>query len=183
MNVRIFWVRAKKCMCAQTRPRFILSSERVCVCVCVGGGGVEFEPMLTPRETSPLPENFPEEDRNGWLDKPSIMKRYHRRVSWSVTIVDERRGVTSRLPTMVTLHDTRFVECRWWNDGWTAKTVVTWPSSASMIPAPGPPRSPPSLVWWKSVRLESCTLGFFCVLQLGLWGSPFWVRLLRVAVF
>ena len=29
MNVRIFWVRAMKCMCAQTRPRFILSSEGV----------------------------------------------------------------------------------------------------------------------------------------------------------
>ena len=42
-----------KCMCAQTRPRFILSSERVF-------GGMEFEPMLTPREKSPLPENFPQ---------------------------------------------------------------------------------------------------------------------------
>ena len=52
MNVRIFWVRAMKCMCAQTRPRFILSSERVF-------WGMEFEPMLTPREKSPLPENFP----------------------------------------------------------------------------------------------------------------------------
>ena len=52
MNVRIFWVRAMKCMCAQTRPRFILSSERVL-------GGMEFEPMLTPREKSPLPENVP----------------------------------------------------------------------------------------------------------------------------
>ena len=41
-----------KCMCAQTRPRFILSSERVF-------WGMEFEPMLTPREKSPLPENFP----------------------------------------------------------------------------------------------------------------------------
>ena len=41
-----------KCMCAQTRPRFILSSERVF-------GGMEFEPMLTPREKSPLAENFP----------------------------------------------------------------------------------------------------------------------------
>ena len=29
MNVRIFWVCAMKCMCAQTRPRFILSFERV----------------------------------------------------------------------------------------------------------------------------------------------------------
>ena len=52
MNVRIFWVHAMKCMCAQTRPRFILSSERVF-------GGMEFEPMLTPREKSPLPENVP----------------------------------------------------------------------------------------------------------------------------
>ena len=41
-----------KCMCAQTRPRFILSFERVF-------GGMEFEPMLTPREKSPLLENFP----------------------------------------------------------------------------------------------------------------------------
>ena len=41
-----------KCMCPQTRPRFILSSERVL-------GEMEFEPMLTPREKSPLPENFP----------------------------------------------------------------------------------------------------------------------------
>ena len=45
-------VRAMKCMCAQTRPRFILSSEGVF-------WGMEFEPMLTPREKSPLPENVP----------------------------------------------------------------------------------------------------------------------------
>ena len=51
MNIRIFWVRVMKCMCARTRPRFILSSERV-------SWGMEFEPMLTPREESPLPENF-----------------------------------------------------------------------------------------------------------------------------
>ena len=41
-----------KCMRAQTRPRFILSSEGVF-------GGMEFEPMLTPREKSSLPENVP----------------------------------------------------------------------------------------------------------------------------
>ena len=64
------------------------------------------------------------------LDKPSIMKRYQRRRT-------TRWGVTARLPTMVTQHDTGFVECRWWNDGWTVKTVVTWRSSASTIPAPG----------------------------------------------
>ena len=52
------------------------------------------------------------------LDKPSIMKRYHRRRTCSHT--SPRRS-----PTMVTLHNTRFVKCRWRNDGWTAKTVVT----------------------------------------------------------
>ena len=45
-----------KCMCAQTRPQFILSSERVL-------GGMEFEPMSTPREKSPLPENVPRGQR------------------------------------------------------------------------------------------------------------------------
>ena len=64
------------------------------------------------------------------LDKPSIMKCCHRRQKCSHT--SPRRS-----PTMVTLHDTRFVECRWWNDGWTVKAVVTGRSSASMIPAPG----------------------------------------------
>ena len=47
------------------------------------------------------------------LDKPSIMNR------------DHRRRMCSHTPTMVTLRDTRFVECRWWNDGYTLKTVVT----------------------------------------------------------
>ena len=63
------------------------------------------------------------------LDKPSIMKPYYRR---------RTRNHTSprSSPTMVTLYDTRFVESRWWNDGWTVKTVVTGRSSASMIPAP-----------------------------------------------
>ena len=59
MNVRIFWVRVMKCMYAQTRPWFILSSKRVF-------GGMEFEPMLTPREKSPLPENFPRGGSNLW---------------------------------------------------------------------------------------------------------------------
>ena len=43
-------------MYAQTRPRFILSSERVL-------GGMESEPMLTSREKFPLREKFcPEKD-------------------------------------------------------------------------------------------------------------------------
>ena len=40
---------AMACMCAQTRPWFILSSERVF-------RGMESEPMSTPWEKSPLPE-------------------------------------------------------------------------------------------------------------------------------
>ena len=52
------------------------------------------------------------------IDKSSIMERYHRRRRCSHTSL-------RRSPTMVTLHVTRFVECRWWNDGWTVKTVVT----------------------------------------------------------
>ena len=43
-------------MYAQTRPRFILSSEGVL-------GRMEFEPMLTPREKSPLLKMSPEGDR------------------------------------------------------------------------------------------------------------------------
>ena len=72
--------------------------------------------------------------------QPSFHHRHStNRVSWSVTNRRQttRWGVTARSPTMVMLHDTRFVECRWCNDGWTVKTVVTWRSSASMIPAPG----------------------------------------------
>ena len=64
------------------------------------------------------------------LDKPSIMKRYHRR--WTT-----RWGVTAHSPVMVMLYDTQFVKCRWWKDSWTVKTVVTWQSWASMIPARG----------------------------------------------
>ena len=84
------------------------------------------------------------------LDKPSIMKHYHHRRT-------TRWGVTARSPTTVTLHDTWFVECRWWNDGWTVKTVVIWWSSASMILAPGSVES----VWWnmgvhKLVRSWRC---------------------------
>ena len=59
------------------------------------------------------------------LDKPSVMKHYHRRRTCSHT--SPRHS-----PTMVTFHDSRFVECRCW----TVKTVVTRRSSAYMIPAP-----------------------------------------------
>ena len=38
-------------------------------------------------------------------------------------------------PTMATLRDTRFVECRWWNEGWMDCEHCRH-SSASMTPAP-----------------------------------------------
>ena len=49
VNVRTFWVRAMVCMCAQTRPWSILSPERAFT-------GIGSEPMLNPRENSPLKE-------------------------------------------------------------------------------------------------------------------------------
>ena len=66
------------------------------------------------------------------LDKPSIMKRYHRQRACS-------HISPHRPPMMVTQYDTCFVEWWWWNDSWAVKTVVTLRSSASMIPAPGLP--------------------------------------------
>ena len=66
--------------------------------------------------------------------QPSLHPRYStNRVSWRVTIVGER-AVTPHL--VVRFMILGFVECRWWNDG-IVKTVVTWRSSASMIPVPG----------------------------------------------
>ena len=84
------------------------------------------------------------------LDKPSIIKRFHcrRMMRW---------GVTPRLPTMVMLHDTGFVECQWWNGDWTAKTFITWQSSASMIPTPGLV-GPMSLYWLGVIASLICCL-------------------------
>ena len=50
------------------------------------------------------------------LHKLSIMKHYHHR--WTT-----RWGMTACSPTMATLHYTRFVEYRWWNDGWTVVSL------------------------------------------------------------
>ena len=87
MNVRIFWVCVMKYVCAQTRPRFILSSERVL-------GEMEFEPMLTPREKSPLPENFPRGGSNPQrcIAQDSESKHYQ----WAIPAPQPwRRNVTT----------------------------------------------------------------------------------------
>ena len=79
-------------------------------------------------------------------DRPSA-----NRVSWSVTIVGKRwGGVWPSLANVQSLLTSSFTDdgnASWcWVcqgpivehfDGWTVKTVVTWRSSASMIPAPG----------------------------------------------
>ena len=81
MNVRIFWVHAMECMCAQTRPQFILSSEAVL-------GGMELEPMLTPREKSPLPENVPWGGSNPWhCGQRAQALPTEQMIKWSVFIM------------------------------------------------------------------------------------------------
>ena len=50
MNVRIFWARAMECMCAQTRPRCILSSEKV--------WGNEVRTHVNSKGKSPSTGNF-----------------------------------------------------------------------------------------------------------------------------
>ena len=83
------------------------------------------------------------------------MKCYHRRQT-------TRWGVTERSPTMVTLHDTRFVKCRWWNDGWSVKTVITWRSSVSMIPAPGLQLSDRHFITRPPRSLSECPTHLWC---------------------
>ena len=84
------------------------------------------------------------------FNKPSVMNCYHCRRRCSHT--SPRRS-----PMMVTLHDTWFVKCWWWNDSWTVKTVVTWRSSASMIPAPDHPLCP-QLLSWKATVTTTITM-------------------------
>ena len=56
--------------------------------------------------------------------QPSFHHRHCTRQTEYLEELPSSTNVQSHL-TMVTLHDTGFVECRWWNDGWTVKTVVT----------------------------------------------------------
>ena len=67
--------------------------------------------------------------------------------------------MTARSPTMVTLHDSRCFECRWWNDGWTVKTVVTGRSSASMTPVPGFHSRLPRVFFPRASRTRDCRTG------------------------
>ena len=63
-----------KCMCTQTRPRFILSSERVL-------GGMEFEPMLNPKGKIPSTGKFPQrriEPATLWTASPNTTNELFR---------------------------------------------------------------------------------------------------------
>ena len=62
---------------------------------------------------------------NGSVCDFSLAREHQGPVSLRPTMVTCSHTSPRHSPTMVTLHDTRFVECRWWNDGWTVKTVVT----------------------------------------------------------
>ena len=85
-NVRIFWVRAMECMCAQTRPRFILSSTRVL------GNGVRTQAnsMGKTPSTAGL-----EKDRTRDTASRRTASLRHYRLSYS--------GLTSRLQTTHTV--------------------------------------------------------------------------------
>ena len=93
MNVRIFWVRAMGCMCAQTRPRFILSSE-------LWAGGMESEPMLTPKEKN-IPSAWGSEE-NGTHDATRPTKWWF---VWiiSVSVGASRRVKAENMSTVITL--------------------------------------------------------------------------------
>ena len=103
MNVRIFWVRAMKCMCAQTRPRFILSSEGVF-------GGMEFEPMLTRREKSPLPENVP----RGGLNPRRCGQRAQNTTNWAIPAPLDG---SKQLPALHTVECSMYWTLAWRSSG------------------------------------------------------------------
>ena len=84
------------CMCTQTRPQFILSSESF--------WGMESEPMLAPREKSPLPEKFSsEEDRTHAAASCRTASLTHYQLSYSGPIYQltkfERNQVMNCLNT------------------------------------------------------------------------------------
>ena len=63
-----------KCMCAPTRPRFILSSERAF-------GGMEFEPTLTPNKKIPPTGKFRQrriEPATLWTARPNTTNELFR---------------------------------------------------------------------------------------------------------
>ena len=71
MNVRIFRVRAMECMCAKTRPRFILSLKRGWLLLLLffvvffwGGGGVDgVRTHVNSKGENPFYREFRGEDR------------------------------------------------------------------------------------------------------------------------
>ena len=117
MNVRIFWVRAMKCMCAQTRPRFILSSEGVF-------WGMEFEPMLTPREKSPLPENVP---RGGSNPRHCGSEPKHYQLSYSGPMVRWFFILGSALADLSQLRTRKRQPCTDSTEYYQLQSMQLWP--------------------------------------------------------
>ena len=97
-----FWVLVLECMCAQTRPWFILSPKRVCRRGGgggVGGGKVESEPILVPREKSPLLEKFSsEEDQTHNTASSRTASPTHYQLSYSSPGVEQ---LPLTMPTLV----------------------------------------------------------------------------------
>ena len=79
--------------------------------------GVQHQGPVSWRPTTFKRRQFSQPNRHSTIGIRHT--QYHKALPSSVNV---QSHLTS---SMVTLHDTRFVECRWWNDGWTVKTVVT----------------------------------------------------------
>ena len=144
-----------KCMCVQTRPWFILSSEGVF-------GGMEFEPMLTPREKSPLPENFPRGGRTfDALD--SKPKHYQRAIPAPTDLL------TLLLPA-ISLGFTILLLTLLPSQLYLWGSPSSYSSVASYISGVHHSSSYPSA--FPAISLGFTFFLLFCC-QLYLWGSPF----------
>ena len=84
-----------ECLCAQTRPRFISTL------IQKSFGGMESEPMLIPREKTPLLEKSSEEDRI--YDAASLRTVCPMQYQWNYSH-PQRRNVTTSVVGLKNCH-------------------------------------------------------------------------------
>ena len=102
MNVRIFPVHAMECMCGQVRTWFILSSKSL--------GGMESEPMFTPREKSPLLEKFSsEEDQTHNAASSRTVRPTHYQQAIPAPVKSVQLTNSSMTTIQVTGHNSLFI--------------------------------------------------------------------------
>ena len=105
MNVEIFWACAMECMGAQTRPWFILSSERVFL-----GNGVRTH--VNSKEISPLLEKiFSEEDQTCCIKQDSEPNRLPMSYFSPCFSADLQAPLLNLWPSLIQPDSTPSVEC------------------------------------------------------------------------